>query len=119
MGISLTSNIAGHNSGNKSFLYGGKVQREKFTPNCQQNNRKKQSFILLKEKPQLLSLDHCYAKDPSEEVDFRKQVNIITENLKTRMDSNTAGSTSTYIEGWKEITSDKWILQTASRGVSL
>ena len=31
--ISLNSNAAGRNSGNKSFLYGGRSQREKFKPN--------------------------------------------------------------------------------------
>ena len=43
--ISLNSNTAGRNSGNKSFLYGRRGQREKFKPNYQQNNPKKQSSI--------------------------------------------------------------------------
>ena len=38
--ISLNSNTARCNSGNKYFLYGGRDQREKFKPNYQQNNRK-------------------------------------------------------------------------------
>ena len=40
--IPLNSNTAGrnHNSGNKSFLYGGRGQKEKFKPNYQQNNWK-------------------------------------------------------------------------------
>ena len=38
--ISLNSNTAGRNSGNKSFLYGRWGQREKFKLNYQQNNRK-------------------------------------------------------------------------------
>ena len=37
---SLNANTAGRNSGNKSFLYGGLGQREKFKPNYQQNNQK-------------------------------------------------------------------------------
>ena len=65
-----------------------------------------------------MSLDHCRAKDPGEEVDFRKQINIITENLKTKKDSFTAGSISKCMESWREITSDKWILQTVSKGAS-
>ena len=43
--ISLNSNTEGRNSGNRSFLYGGRGQRETFKPNCQQKNRKKQSPI--------------------------------------------------------------------------
>ena len=38
--ISLNPNTAGRNSGNKSILYGGRSQREKFKPNYQQSNRK-------------------------------------------------------------------------------
>ena len=73
--ISLNSNTSGCNSRNKSFLYGGWGQREKFKPNYQQNNRKN-----------------------SQEADFRKQVNIITENLKTKKDSFTAGSISKFMD---------------------
>ena len=68
----------------------------------------------------LSSLDHWYAKDPGiEEVDFRRQVNITTENLKTKKDSLTVGFISKCVESWKEITLDKWILQTVSRGTLL
>ena len=65
-----------------------------------------------------MSLDHCYAEDLGEEVDFRKEINVITENLKTKKDSFTAGSISKCVEIWREITPDKWILQTVSKGAS-
>ena len=78
----------------------------------------KQPSIPLQKQQRLSSLDHSYAKDPGEERDFRKQVNIITENLKTKKDSFTAGSISKCVESWREITSDKWILQTVSKGAS-
>ena len=80
----------------------------------------KQSSIPLQKQPRLSSLRHCYTKDQEgEEVDFRKQVKIISENLKTTKVSFTAGSISKYMESWREITSDKWILQTVSKGASI
>ena len=66
-----------------------------------------------------MSLDHSHAKDPSEEVNFRKQVNIIIENLEAKKDSFTAGFISKCVGSWREITSDKWILQTVSKGASI
>ena len=68
--ISLNSNTEGRNSGNRSFLYGGRGQRETFKPNCQQKNRKNSHPynslpIPLPKQLRLWSLDHCYTKDPS------------------------------------------------------
>ena len=70
-------------------------------------------ILPLQKQPRLSSLD------PSEEADFRKQVNLITGNLKIKKDSFTAGSISNCMESWREITSDKWILQTVSKGASI
>ena len=100
-------------------MYGGRGQREKLKPNYQQNNRKNIHPYHYKNSYWLSSLDHCYAKDPCKEVDFRKQVSIITENLKTKKDSFIAGSISKSVESWREITSDKCVLQTVSKGVSI
>ena len=66
-----------------------------------------------------MSLDNCYAKDPGKELGFRKQVNIITENFKTKKDSFTVDSISKCMESWREVTSDKWILQTVSKQASI
>ena len=85
----------------------GKIQAE-----LPAEQSEKQSSIPLQKQPRLSSLDHSYAKDPDEEVDFRKQVNIVNENLKTKKDSFAADSISKCVGNWREITSDKWILQT-------
>ena len=43
----------------------------------------------------------------------------MTKNLKAKKDSFIAGSISKCMENSKEITSEKWILQTVSRGASI
>ena len=116
--ISLNSNSAGSNSDNKSFFMGAGVKR-KIQAELPAEQSEKQSSIPFQKQPWLLSLDHCYAKDPCEEVDFRKQANIITENLKTKNDSFTADSINRCMKRWKEITSDKWIFQTFSKRASI
>ena len=111
--------IAGRNSGNTSFLHEGRGQREKFKPQLPAEQSEKQSSIPLQKQPRLSSQDHCCANDLGKEVDFRKKVNIVTENLKTKKNSFTAGSISKCVESWKEITSDKSILQTVSKVASI
>ena len=47
-----------------------------------------------------------------------QKVNVTTKNLTTKNDSFTASSISKCMENWREITSDKWFLQTVSKGAS-
>ena len=54
----------------------------------------------------------------SEVIDFRKQLNIITKDFKAKKGSFATGFIS-KCKSWKEMTSDKWILQTVSRGASM
>ena len=117
--ISLNSNTAGRNSGNKSFLYGWPGSKRKIQAKLPAEQSEKQPSISLQKQSRLSSLDHCYAKDSGEEVDFRKQVNIVIKNSKTKKDSFTAGFISKCVESCRETTSDKWILQTVSNGASI
>ena len=54
----------------------------------------------------------------SKVIDFRKQLNIITKDFKAKKGSFATGFIS-KCKSWKEMTSDKWILQTVSRGASM
>ena len=99
-----------------SFLHEGRGQREKFKPQLPAEQSEKQSSIPLQKQPRLSSLDHCCANDLGKEVDFRKKLNIVTENLKTKKNSYTAGSISKCVESW---ISHKSILQTVSKVASI
>lgn len=65
--ICLNSNTARRNSGNKFFCKGAKVKEENSSRTTAEQSQK-QASIPLKKQTQLSSLDHCYAKDPNEEV---------------------------------------------------
>ena len=90
-GVSTNSKHVGRDSGNKSFLDGDRGPRGKFKTNYQ-NHKTSQPYQ--QKQPMLSTLDQFYAKDLSEEIDFKKEVNIITKNLKINMNSFSVGCVS-------------------------